>query len=338
MTPDIPSLTIRRGSYSIEITPPLIAAPMAGAIDHPYRTLLHNSGCQLSFTEMISSRGLHEDSARTVELIGSVQSTGFTGAQIFGSDPRYLESGSMKLQDLGFHMIDLNSGCPKRKVMSQGSGGALLKNVDNFIRCLSSIIDSVSVPVGIKIRSAYHHFDEPVFRKMIAGIEGAGASYLTIHPRTVVQGFSGRADRDVISTASELLSIPVIASGDIRGPGDIIDYLDRGASGVMIGRSLLGDPTWLRRNTEALESGSLNSTGPDMAENIDLAREHLRLNLNHYGEKRGVVKFRTHLGWYLKGFSGRREFRDRIYTVNREEEVLDLLGEITLLLVQGSDR
>jgi tRNA-dihydrouridine synthase B len=332
MITEIPRLTIRRGSTSIEITPPLIAAPMAGAIDHPYRTLLHTRGCRLSFTEMISSRGLHEDSRRTMELIGSIQPTGFTGAQIFGSDPVYLKSGSKKVQDHGFHLIDLNSGCPKRKVMSQGSGGALLKNTGKLIKCLSTIVECTTVPVGIKIRSAYHHFDGAKFRRMIAEIEGAGASYLSIHPRTVVQGFSGRADRDVISIASDLLSIPIIASGDVKHVNDVMDYLDRGASGVMIGRSLLGDPSWFDRNAKAMISGSGELSDPDIAENLALARDHLRLNIDHYGEKRGVIKFRTHLGWYLKRFQGRSDFRDRIYSVKREEDISLLLSGIESLL------
>ncbi|MGA1822989.1 MAG: tRNA dihydrouridine synthase [Thermoplasmatota archaeon] len=336
MTSDRTILKIRRKGINIGIEPPLIAAPMAGAIDHPYRTILHEYGCPMSFTEMISSRGLYEESSRTRELVGSVQPSGYTGAQIFGSDPEYLGPGSMKLEEMGFHLIDLNSGCPKRKVMSQGSGGALLKDADKLLRCLTSLIDSVSVPVGIKMRSAYRNFDEPGFRKMLLDIEGSGASYVTIHPRTVVQGFSGSADRNVIPIASDALSIPVIASGDVRDTGDVSDYLNRGASGVMIGRALLGDPTWFMRNGFQMESTAVGNGDPRIRENIRIAGEHLHLIIRHYGEERGVVKFRSHLGWYLKGFAGKREFRDRIYKINSKGDAAGLLEEISSILDRRS--
>jgi len=327
--PDIEKgFSIRRGSRSIKIGSRVIAAPMAGVLEPPYRMLLHELGLELSFTEMVSARGTFEASKRTMELAGWVPETGYSAAQIFGADPKYLSHAAMRMEELGHHIIDLNTGCPKRKVMAQGSGGAMLKDPENLLLCLSSILDSVKVPVGIKMRSGYHHFEKDLYGGLLKDIEGLGISYVAIHPRSVVQGFRGDADREVISFASSIVDVPIIASGDARTVSDIEDYLSRGASAVMIGRGMMGDPRLIERLNDGKDLDREKDPKGHIKDIFSLARKHLDLNIDYFGEKRGCIKFRPHLGWYVKGFRGISPMRDRIYHVENRDETLALMIDI----------
>ncbi len=327
----IAPLRISRNGKCIEIAVPIIAAPMAGAIDPPYRTLLHRYGCELSFTEMVNARGLCDGSARSLFYIERSPSTGHSGAQLFGSEGRYFSKAATFLETRGFDIIDLNAGCPKRKVLSNGSGGALLRDPGKLVRLLSSILDHVKVPVGVKLRSGYDSFDAPGFKALLRDIEGAGSSYVTVHPRTVSQGFRGSADRGVIALASETIDIPVIASGDVKGPGDVFDYLGKGASGVMVGRALLGDPTWFVRCRAAIDKGphiSFPSTPEDIISLMDITREHMDISISFHGEEKGVRYLRPHISWYIARYRGRSQFRDRLFSLSTREEVLTFLDEV----------
>ncbi len=320
-------LTICRGGERIPLEIPIFPAPMAGALEPPYRMLLHDLGVELSFTEMVSARGVFEESKRTLEIAGWVPENGYSGAQIFGNDEQYISRAAEEMVRLGHHMIDLNAGCPKKKVMSQGSGGALLKDPDRLITLLSSILDSVEVPVGVKLRSGYNGFDGPSFRKLILEMEGLGLSYISIHGRTVTQGFRGSADREIIRVAASMVDIPIIASGDVKGLSDVLDYFSRGASGVMIGRALMGDPFLIRRIV-ASEDDSYPKGPSDIEGIFSMARKHLQYSLRFFGEKRGCVKFRTHLGWYVHSFPGRRPFMDRIHHISDVKDFIGLMEEI----------
>jgi len=326
-----PPLGISRNGKVIELDVPIMAAPMAGAIDPPYRSLLHRYGCVLSFTEMVNARGLCDGSARSLSYIESPPAVGYSGAQLFGSEGRYFSKAAAFLETRGFDIIDLNAGCPKRKVLSNGAGGALLKDPARLVALLSSILDHVKVPVGAKLRSGYDHFDGTGFKALLKDIEGAGASYVTIHPRTVSQGFRGTADREVIALASGTVDIPVIASGDVKGPVDVLDYLKRWASGVMVGRVLLGDPTWFVRCRAALENGPdirFPSSPDDIISLMDIAREHMEISISFHGGEKGVRYLRPHLSWYLARFRGRSLFRDTLFSLSTREEVLTFLDEV----------
>ena len=322
---------ISRGTDRIVLEGPFIAAPMAGVVDTPYRKVLHRHGCQLSFSEMTSARGLCEGSRRTGEIAGWVPSNGHGAAQLFGHDPRYLSSAAKLLSEMGHHMIDLNAGCPKRKVLSQGSGGALLNDPDHLVRCLGAIIGSVEVPVGLKMRSGYSDHDPVRFRKLLEDIQAAGASYVVVHPRTVSQGFRGSVDLDVISLSADVLDIPLIASGDVRCPSDVVDRLDRGAKGVMVGRALMGDPSWMERCGLALHGGDWSpfpNDVPTLSRHFALLKEHLEESISFHGESKGCTRFRTHLHWYLHGMRERSFFRDRIFSISDPAGTMSLVDEV----------
>jgi tRNA-dihydrouridine synthase B len=317
-------MTIKRQNNDLELKLPFFPAPMAGAIEPPFRMILHDMGAELSFTEMISARGTYEGSKRTGELAGWLPERGFSGAQVFGSDPGYVSFAAARMEEIGHHIIDLNCGCPKRKVLTHGAGGALMKDSDRLISIVSSILDDVEVPVGVKTRSGFHDFDRTKLGSLLQDLESIGCSYVAIHGRSVKQGFRGSANRDVISFASKNLGIPLIASGDVRTIEDIRDYLERGASGVMLGRALLGNPFILR--------DLIDMRGPEeaylrerIAEIFSIARLHLDLSISYYGCERGCVKFRTHLGWYIQRFRGRKPFMDRIHHASSREEFAVLM-------------
>ena len=250
----------------------------------PYRIVLHEVGCQLSFTEMVSARALFEGAERTKKFYTWIPEKGHSGAQIFGSDPEYLSFAAKEMENTGHHLIDLNAGCPKRKVTRTGAGSAMLKDPDNLLSCAGSILDATKVPVGIKMRMGYRHYEEDVLRSTVKDLEGAGLSWLSMHPRTAFQQYTGTADRDLINRMRGWIDIPLIASGDVRSPVDVTDYLERGATAVMVvpssrfnliktsvtvlsrpgNRTMLPSTPWsptLTTRRKTCESGSILSLG-----------------------------------------------------------------------------
>ena len=321
------SLLLSRKNMMIRIEGGVLAAPMAGALEPPYRKVLHFNGCPFSFTEMIGSRGLVEETGKTLEIASWDQKWGRCGAQLLGSDPEYLFEASVKLEKMGFPLLDLNSGCPKRKVLRSGGGGALLKDPDLLLRCLSSILDATGIPVGIKIRAGWREYDRKAFTSLLKDIEGSGVSYIAIHPRTVVQGFSGEADHGITELASDSVDVPVIGSGDVMNRDDADEILQRGISGVMVGRALLGDPLWFKNNSPGPNRQS-DEDGDPMVERLELAVKHLGENVMFYGERAGVVGFRKHLSWYLKGIRGKGRYLEEAYSIKRAPELERFIYDI----------
>jgi tRNA-dihydrouridine synthase B len=323
---------IKRNGISIGFDHPIVAAPMAGGVDTPYRMVLHNLGCQLSFTEMVSARALFEGAERTRKFYKWIPERGYSGAQIFGTDPEYLSFAAREMEITGHHLIDLNVGCPKRKVTRTGAGSAMLKDPENLLKCVCSITDATKVPVGVKMRMGYHHLEEAGLKIIVKDMEGAGISWIAIHPRTAFQQYSGTADRNLVSKMSDWIDLPLIASGDVRSPDDIIDYLERGATAVMVARGHLGDPTWINRASDNLRGKEWIERYPQTAEQVILHIGHLREHLNNsvewYGEERGCIEFRPHFSWYLKRFKGRREYRDRMYSIKTRSGALAMIDEI----------
>ncbi len=305
---------------------------MAGGLDTPYRMLLHRMGCQLSFTEMISARALFEGIERTKKFYSWVPLKGYSGAQIFGHDAEYLSFAAKEMEEAGHQILDLNVGCPKRKVTRTGSGSAMLKDPENLIHCINTILDSTNLPVGVKMRMGYHHLEEKDLKKLIKDLQGTGLSWITMHSRTAFQQYSGTADRDLFSRMVSWGDIPVIASGDVRSPDDVKDYLKRGATAVMVARGHLGDPTWIDRAIASISGEEWTERYPQTEDQIKLQltllREHLDYSLKWYGEERGCIEFRSHFSWYLKRFKDRREYRNRLYSIKTGKEAISMIEEI----------
>lgn len=323
---------IKRDGIELEFDDPIVAAPMAGGLDTPYRMILHDIGCQLSFTEMVSARALFEGVERTKKFYRWIPEKGHSGSQIFGSDAEYLSFAAKEMENAGHHLIDLNVGCPKRKVTRTGAGSAMLKDPDNLLACVGSILDTTKAPIGVKMRMGYNRFEEDALRKILIDLQGIGISWITMHPRTAFQQYSGSADRSVIDKMSKWVDIPLIASGDVRSPEDVIDYLDRGATAVMVARGHLGDPTWIRRVSASLKGEEWIERYPITSEQIKqhlaFLREHMNNSLEWYGEERGCIEFRPHFSWYLKSFKRRREYRNRMYSIKTRATIRELIDEI----------
>jgi len=329
---DLSPWKIRRGPTSLDIAIPLLAAPMAGGLDPPFRMILHDHSCPLSFTEMVSARAVRQGTEKTLWLFEWVPEKGLSGAQIFGSDPELLGKGASQMEARGHHVVDLNLGCPKRKVTRLGAGAAMLKDPENLMNCIRRILDSVSVPVGVKMRSGIARVDRAFLRTLVRELEGLGISYIALHPRTQQQQYSGRADRELISLLSAWVDIPVLASGDVKGPEDVTDYLHRGATAVMAARGMLGDPTWIKRCLNGLKGDEWVRRYPSTREAVEahmgIARIHLDKAIRWYGEEKGTIEFRPHLSWYVKNFKGRAPFRDRLFTTRNSQELLELIDEM----------
>jgi tRNA-dihydrouridine synthase len=192
------------------------------------------------------------------------------------------------------------------------------------------VVSSTDLPVGIKIRSGWRTYDRASFGSLIESLAAAGLSYITIHPRTVTQGFRDKADPEVVRDARERTEVPLIASGDVSSPSDASYYFEAGADGVMIGRALMGDPEWFSRYAKVYDGSPWTTYKDDPSlshRHLDLAARHLDLAIAYYGEAKGVRDFRPHMSWYLKGLKGRAILHDRMFSISTRADAISLLDD-----------
>ncbi len=282
-------------------------APMAGITDLPFRTVVREFGCGLAFTEMVSANGLLRGKGKTCRYLDSSPDDRPLGVQLFGSDPATLSEAARITEEKGADLIDINMGCPVKKVVKAGSGAALMRDPPRVAAILSAVRGAVGLPLTVKIRAGWSHreMNAPDIGRIA---EDCGVDAVTLHPRTVDQGFGGVSDWGLIALLKTQLRIPVIGSGDIRSPEDAIRmFRETGCDGVMVGRACLGNP-WIIRNILSSMSGSA-AYAPSLAEREETVRYHLALASDYYGEKVGTRDFRKHLLWYTKGLRGGAQFR-----------------------------
>lgn len=282
-------------------------APMAGITDLPFRTLMREFGCGLAFTEMVSAAGLVRGMGKTCRYLDSSPGDRPLGVQLFGSDPETLAEATRMTVERGADLVDLNMGCPVKKVVKTGSGAALMRDPQRVAAILRAMRKATDLPFTLKIRAGWRPGE--INALTIGRIaEQAGVDAIILHPRTVDQGFGGKADWRLIAALKEQLHIPVIGSGDVRLPEDAVRMFgETGCDGVMVGRGVLGNP-WLIRNILCRLSGS-DVLMPSLAERADIIRRHLAMAVDYDGEKVGTRDFRKHLLWYTKGLRGGAQFR-----------------------------
>jgi tRNA-dihydrouridine synthase B len=288
----------------------IVLAPMAGITDLPFRRTVREFGCGLAFTEMVSANGLLRGLGKTCHYLDSSPDDRPLGVQLFGSDPVTLAEAAKIAAEKGADLLDINMGCPVKKVVKTGSGAALMRDPQRVAAILGAVRGAVDLPVTVKIRAGWNHREINAYD--IARIaEDCGADAVTIHPRTVEQGFGGASDWGLIAMLKARLGIPVIGSGDVRRPEDADRmFRETGCDGVMVGRGCLGNP-WIIRNILFRMSGGAAST-PSLAEREETIRRHLALATDYYGEKVGTRDFRKHLLWYTKGLRGGAQFRQAV--------------------------
>ena len=304
---------------------PLLLAPMAGYSDAVFRRLCREEGCDLAFTEMISAKGLLHANEKTKLLCRPGPEEGPLGVQLFGSDPVSMGvAARVVTEELGNSLfcLDINCGCPARKIAGNGDGSALLLDLSLAQKVISAVVRHTSLPVSVKFRSGWDdaHIVSTDFARMA---EAAGASFLTLHPRTRLQQYSGNADWQQIEAVKHAVTIPVVGNGDvIDGPSALRMLAETGCDGLMVGRGALGRP-WVFREIRAARKGEVYAP-PEGQALIERILRHGELELLAKGDH-GMVELRKHLPLYFSGRRGASGLKKALSQVKTMAELRGLL-------------
>jgi tRNA-dihydrouridine synthase B len=316
-------LIIGLGRERVCVDPPLVLAPLAGYTDRAFRGLVRRlGGCGLVVTEMVSSEGLTRGSRFSKEIAAVTQEERPVAIQIFGSDPGRMAEAATVVEELGASLVDINMGCPVRKVTRNGAGAALMCDVDRAAHIVSRMVKSTRVPITAKIRSGWDedHINAP---EVAAALEDAGASAVTVHPRCRSEQHRGRAAWKVIAEVKRAVRIPVIGNGDVRTAEDARAMLEEtGVAGIMIGRGALKNP-WVFRQIERGLSGRTVDL-PGIEEYRDVLNVFTARLGEYLPEKVVVNRTKALIGWITKGLPGGAELRRNIYTSKSLTEISEI--------------
>ena len=317
---------------NLVLSNPVLLAPMAGITDLPYRRLMKKFGASLVFTEMVSANGLHYGGGGTLDLLRSSPDEHPLGVQIFGSEPDFLAEAARKVAPHG-DLLDINMGCPVKKVIRGGAGSALLQEPRRVREILRAVRRAVDLPLTIKIRSGWDDATRN-FLDIARIAEDEGVDAITLHPRTRSEGFSGHSDWDEITRLKSCTTLPVIGSGDLFSVDDALAMFEQtGCDAVMIGRGGYGNP-WLVSNLLARLAGK-SETEPDAAERYRVLMLHLDLFLETFTREQAVRDMRKHLCWYTHALPGSAAFRRNVNRTRTFEELNELIESFFAPLVEG---
>jgi tRNA-dihydrouridine synthase B len=302
--------------YPSAHTFPLILAPMAGVSEAPFRQICRRMGADLVLSEFLSSEAIRRRIRRTLEGAEFEEVERPIGIQIYGADPAAMaEAAGLITEHYQPEFIDINFGCPVKKVVQRNGGSGCLRDMDLVARIIRAVVAATHLPVTVKTRSGWNEETrDPV--AIALRIQDAGARAFTLHARTRTQMFSGKADWDEIARVVEALEIPVIGNGDLETAADIVRMREHtGCAGAMIGRGAFGNP-WLFHDGQALLAGRPAPSAPSASERFAVALEHARLAIRLQGDsRRTVMEFRKHLGWYTRGLQGSSALRQRLFQI-----------------------
>ena len=305
---------------------PLLLAPMEDVSDPPFRALCKKHGADLMYTEFISSEGLIRDAAKSRKKLDIFPGERPVGIQLFGGAEEAMEEAARIAEAAGPELIDINYGCPVKKVVSKGAGACLLMDVPKMVRLTEAVVKAVNLPVTVKTRLGWDDNSRNIV-EVAERLQDVGIQALSIHGRTRAQLYKGEADWILIAAAKEnpRMRIPIFGNGDVDSPGKARAYRDRfGVDGIMIGRASIGHPWIFNEIKHHLRTGG-HLDAPTLHDRVDAAREHLERSLEWKGEHEGVVEMRRHYGNYFKGLPHFKEKRLLLCTERDPVRLIQLL-------------
>ena len=304
----------------LEIDDPIVLAPMSGVTDMPFRRLVKRAGAGLVVSEMIASRAMVHAARKTMKMATHCADEYPISVQLAGCEPDVMAEAARINEDFGATIIDINMGCPVKKVTNGDAGSALMRDLGLASKLLEVTVKAVSIPVTLKMRTGWD--DDTRNAPQLAKIaEDCGIQAIAVHGRTRCQFYKGRADWPFIASVKDAVNIPVFGNGDVVSVDDAKKLLeDSGADGILVGRGTYGRPWFLNQISHYLKTGE-RLADPTVEAQMEIVLEHFDAIVSHYGAQPGVKIARKHLGWYSKGLSNSAEFRQEVFQLDTPDAV-----------------
>ena len=312
---------------------PLLLAPMEDVSDPPFRRLCKMHGADMLYSEFISSEGLIRDAIKSRQKLDIFDYERPVGIQIFGGDEEAMALSAKIVATVNPDLVDINFGCPVKKVVSKGAGAGVLKDIDLMVRLTKAVVNSTSLPVTVKTRLGWDEQSINI-EEVAERLQDVGISALTIHARTRSQMYKGHSDWSYIAKVknNSRMHIPIFGNGDIDSPEKALEYRNKyGIDGIMIGRAAIGYPWIFNEIKHYFATGELLPS-PTIADRVEAAKNHLLWSVEWKGERQGVVEMRRHYANYFKGIPNFKEHRHKLVTLDASEEVVKALDNVLEVL------
>ena len=309
---------------------PLLLAPMEDVSDPPFRALCKKYGADMMYTEFISSEGLIRDAAKSVQKLDFFEYERPIGIQIFGSEISSMRKATEVCEKANPDLIDINYGCPVKKVACKGAGAGILQDIPKMVQMTKEIVNSTSLPVTVKTRLGWDDNSKYIV-EAAERLQDVGIKAISIHGRTRAQMYKGSADWSLIADVknNSRMKIPVFGNGDIDSPEKALQYKNRyGVDGIMIGRASIGNPWFFNQVKHYMRTG-LSLSLPSLEERVNVVKEHLDFSIKWKGNRLGVVEMRRHYANYFKGIANFKPIRTQLVTLDSSEELFGVLNSIT---------
>jgi len=309
---------------------PLLLAPMEDVSDPPFRAVCKDNGADLMFTEFISSEGLIRDAIKSRQKLDIFDAERPVGIQIFGGDEEAMAISARIVETVNPDLVDINFGCPVKKVVTKGAGAAVLKDLDLMVRLTTAVVKGTNLPVTVKTRLGWDH-DSINIEEVAERLQDVGIHALSIHGRTRCQLYKGEADWSWIARVKNnpRIHIPIFGNGDIDSPEKALEYKNRyGIDGLMIGRAAIGYP-WIFNEIKHYFSTGTHLPPPAIEQRVDVIRKHLYASVSWKGNVAGLNEMKRHYANYLKGLPNIKEFRNRLVMLKTVEEINEVLDQVT---------